>query len=341
MDPVTQGVLGAACTQLSSEKKMLAKSALIGALAGMAPDLDILIRSAEDPLLYLEFHRQFTHSLLFIPFGGLIVSLLLYPLLARRWGLSFRRTWLWCTIGVATHGLLDGCTSYGTQLLWPVTNQRFAWDTISIIDPLFTLPMLALVILAALRKRKAFVYAALAWGAFYMTLGFVQHQRAMQIGEELAQLRDGEVMRIEVKPGFANLVVWKVITETDRGFYIDAVKPRLPLLSTSGRQEVWAGDYTDKLDISRDLPWLDSDSQQARDIERFRWFSDGYIALDRDNPLRVVDVRYSLLPQQIKPLWGIELTPDATPEQHADYYMERGDSRAAVRELWEMIVPQR
>ncbi|MEZ5538213.1 MAG: metal-dependent hydrolase [Thiolinea sp.] len=337
MDPVTQGVLGAACTQLSSEKKMLAKSAVIGALAGMAPDLDILIRSADDPLLYLEFHRQFTHSLLFIPFGGLIMSLLLYPLLAKRWGLSFLRTWLWCSIGVGTHGLLDGCTSYGTQLLWPLTNQRFAWDIISIIDPLFTVPMLALVVWAALRKRKAFVYAAVVWGAVYLSLGFLQHERAMQMGEQLAQFRDGEVIRIQAKPSFGNLVVWKVMTETENGFYVDAVKPWLPVLSESGQQEIWAGDYTDKLDITRDLPWLDGNSQQARDIERFRWFSDGYIALDQTDPLRVVDVRYSLLPQQIKPLWGIALQPDAPEGQHVDYYMERGDSRSALRILWGMI----
>lgn len=340
MDPVTQGVLGAACAQASSDKKKLAKSALIGALAGMAPDLDILIRSDSDSLLYLEFHRQFTHSLLFIPLGGLIVSLFLYPLLAKRWGLSYQLTLLWCIIGVATHGLLDGCTSYGTQLLWPLTNQRFAWDTISIIDPLLTLPMLVLVVWAALKKHKALVYTALLWGAVYMTLGFVQHERAMSIGNELAQFRDGKVLRVQAKPSFGNLVVWKVITETDSGFYVDAVKPWLPVLSASGQQEIWAGDYIDKLDIERDLPWLDRDSQQARDIERFRWFSNGYIALDKNNPLRVVDVRHSMLPHQITPLWGIELEKNAPATQHANYYVERNDSGTAAAELWGMIVAQ-
>lgn len=341
MDPVTQGVVGAVCAQAVSHKKTLAKAALIGTLAGMAPDLDVLIRSDEDPLLYLEYHRQFTHSLLFIPFGGLLVSLVLYPLLGRYLGLSFRQTLWWCLVGVATHGLLDTATSYGTQLMWPLTNHRFAWDLISIIDPLFTLPLLALVIWAAIRKRKAFAYAAVLWLGLYMSFAFVQHERAMSIGEELAQFREGEVLRVDVKPSFANLVVWKVITETDQGFYIDGIKPWLPGLSGTGQQEVWAGDYTDKLDINRDLPWLESDSQQARDIERFRWFSGGYIALDQDNPLRVVDVRYSMLPQQIKPLWGIELEQGAAIEQHVDYYMERGDSRAAFRELWGMIVTPR
>lgn len=337
MDPVTQGVVGAACAQLSSDKKKLAKAAFIGAVAGMAPDLDILIRSVEDPLLYLEFHRQFTHSLLFIPFGGLIISLLLYPLLAKRWRLSYRTTLLWCVIGVATHGLLDSCTSYGTQLLWPLTNQRFAWDTMSIIDPLFTVPLLVLVVMAAIKKHRVLVYSSALWGALYLSLGFVQHGRALTMAEQLAEMRDGEIIRLQAKPSFGNLVVWKVITETETGFHVDAVKPWLPLLSESGHQELWAGDYTDKLDIARDLPWLDKNSQQARDIERFRWFSDGHIALDRHNPMRVVDVRYSMLPQQITPLWGIELEKDAAPEQHVKFYNERGDSKAAFYELWEMV----
>ena len=80
MDPVTQGAFGAVFAQLKGRQKDLAKAGVIGALAGMAPDLDILIRSDTDPLLALEYHRHFSHSLSFIPIGGLIVSLVLHPL---------------------------------------------------------------------------------------------------------------------------------------------------------------------------------------------------------------------------------------------------------------------
>ena len=47
---------------------------------------------------------------------------------------------MYSTIGYATHGIIDSLTSYGTQLFWPFSNDRFATNTISIIDPLFTLP---------------------------------------------------------------------------------------------------------------------------------------------------------------------------------------------------------
>ena len=63
MDPLTQGTIGAALPQALG-KKNLGIVAMLGFLSGLAPDLDIFIRSSTDPLLSLEYHRQFTHSLI-------------------------------------------------------------------------------------------------------------------------------------------------------------------------------------------------------------------------------------------------------------------------------------
>ena len=79
MDPLSQGAVGAAFAQSTANKKNIFKISVIGFLAGLAPDLDILINSSTDPILFLEYHRQFTHSLFFIPFGSLIVALMLFP----------------------------------------------------------------------------------------------------------------------------------------------------------------------------------------------------------------------------------------------------------------------
>lgn len=332
MDPLTQGAFGAVFAQTQGKTKDIAKAAVIGGLAGMAPDLDILISSTTDPLLALEYHRHFTHSLLFIPIGGLICSLLLHPLLGRRFGISFFQTLVWCTIGFATHGLLDACTSYGTQLLWPLSNKRFAWDTISIVDPLVTLPLLALIILAARRKARRYALVAIVWLAMYFGLSAYQHQRALNEGQKLAATRGLHILNIEAKPSFANILIWKIITETNDSYFIDAVKPGWT------KTTIWKGDTIQKLNIKQDLPWLDQDSQQAKDIERFRKFSNGYLAKDQLNPNRVVDIRYSLLPQDIKPLWGIELSQNANSDQHVQFYTERGDSKNALKRLWEMLL---
>ena len=331
MDPVTQGVLGAIVTQTRSKPAQLAKAACLGALAAMAPDLDILSRSACDPVLAIEFHRHFTHSLLFIPIGALICALVLHPLLGRRWDLPFRTTLLWCGLGYATHALLDGCTTYGTQLLWPFSDQRFAWDIVSVVDPLFTAPLLVMVWLTIKKQTRRYAVAGLGWVALYLSVGALQHERALALGLALAESRGHQALRLEVKPSFANLIVWKVIYETDDSFYVDAVKPGL------FESESWEGDSIKKLNIDSQLPWLDRESQQARDIERFTWFSAGYVALDPKDPHRIVDIRYSMLPQSIAPLWGIKLSPDADPQQHAEYYTLREKAGESLQKILGMM----
>ncbi len=331
MDPVTQGLVGAAFAQTRGPTQALAKAAVIGAIAGMAADLDILISSATDPLLAIEFHRQFTHSLFFIPLGGLLCALLLHPLLGRRWQFGFGQTLAWSTIGYATHALLDGCTTYGTMLLWPLSQQRYAIDIIAVVDPLFTLPVLVLVVLAAVKKSRRYLTLAMAWGALYLGIAFFQHERAEALGHKLAAERGHTVVRLEAKPSFGNLAVWKVVYETADRFYVDAVKPGL----TGPR--IWPGASVLKLDIKRDLPWLDPASQQARDIERFRTTSAGYIAVDSLDRNRIGDIRYAMLPHRIEPLWGIRLSPAATADAHVAFYTERSNGREAFGRIAAMI----
>ena len=161
MDPVTQGVLGASLPQaIARNKKQLGIAGLFGVFGGMAPDLDVLIQSDTDPLLFLEYHRQFTHSLFFVPFGGVMVGVLLYYLLGKRLGLTLLVSCIYTTLGYATHALLDTSTSYGTLLLWPFSNERFAWNTISVIDPLYTLPLLVGVLMAGIKKQAPFAQMA-------------------------------------------------------------------------------------------------------------------------------------------------------------------------------------
>ena len=52
--------------------------------------------------------------------------------------MSFKQIYLFSFLGYFSHGLLDACTSYGTVLFWPLSNQRVGLNIISIIDPLFT-----------------------------------------------------------------------------------------------------------------------------------------------------------------------------------------------------------
>lgn len=367
MDPFTQGAVGALAAQLGAMIAMTSASAvgrrtakrenadsaglatyqpetrnntagyfhaaLIGAVGGMAPDLDVLIRSSSDPLLALEFHRQFTHSLLAIPIIGGLAGLLAYALLGRRWRISMCQAVWWGILGCATHGVLDGCTSYGTQLLWPFSDRRIAWDLISVVDPLFTVPLAIAVFIAARRTAKWFTVAGAVWVVTYLGVAAIQHDRAIRLGQDIAAERGHDVLRLEAKPSFGNLIVWKVVYETDDGFYVDAVKPG----DGNKIRSQWQGGSIAKLDTGRGFPWLLSGSQQWRDIERFRKFSAGYIAIDPDNPMRVFDVRYSMLPHRIEPMWGVTLSPQKSTNQHVAYFTQRQDGSTSLGMLATMI----
>jgi inner membrane protein len=330
MDPLSQAVLGASATQSIATQKTIVAATILGLLSGMAPDLDTFIRSSSDPLLFLEYHRQFTHSLIFIPLGALICAAILHPIIGKRRGLKFTQTLLFCILGYATHALLDSCTNYGTQLLWPFTDQRLAWNTISIIDPLFTLPILGLIILATRKKTPILGRIALAWAITYPTIGLIQKDRAEQLGWEIAKERGHKPIKLEAKPSFGNLLVWKTVYETEDRFYVDAAR-------VGYQGKTFKGDSVEKLVIERDLPWLNLDSQQAKDIERFRWFSNNYIAKDPNIPNRIIDIRYSMVPNQINALWSLELSPKALVDQHAKYIISRERSDSQLRIFKNML----
>jgi inner membrane protein len=329
MDPLTQGLLGAVAVRNSGSK--VAKRGgvvLLGFLAGMAADLDVIIRSTSDPLLFLEYHRQFTHSLIFIPLGGLICGLVLHKLIGQRNALSWQQSVLFCTLGYATHALLDACTTYGTQLYWPFSNERVAWNIMSIIDPLYTLPIAGLLILSLRKHWRWAAPFALFWMFAYPTLGWWQRDRAEAAGHELAASRGHLVHSLEAKPSFGNILLWKIVYRTDTAYYIDAVRV--------GREpKIFPGNSIPLLILS-DIPWLRADSRQATDLERFRWFSKGYIALDPNNPQRIIDIRYSLLPNELDALWSIELSPD-TPNKPVIYQTHRSDGKEKLRQLWQML----
>ncbi len=330
MDPLTQGALGAALPQATRKKSHVRFAGALGFLSGMAADLDVLLRSSTDPLLFLEYHRQFTHSLAFIPVGGVLSALVLQWILGRRWKLGFRQTALFCTLGYATHALLDAATSYGTMLLWPFSDERFAWKIVSVVDPLFTLPLAGLVVISALRRKPVFARCALVWAGVYLALGSVQQHGALEMARDIAQSRGHAPVRLEVKPSFGNILVWKTLYEADGRYYVDAVRAGVA-------PRVYEGASVSRLDVARDLPWLEPQSQQAIDIERFRRFSDGYISQDPANSNSIIDVRYSLIPNEATALWSVEVDPYAAQTDHARFQTHRENASRRLRTLWGMI----
>ena len=327
MDPITQGTVGAAFAQSTANKNNILRIGVIGFLAGLAPDLDVLIRSSNDPILFLEYHRQFSHSLFFIPFGSLVVALLVFPLVKK--SMSLKTVYIASFLGYATHGLLDACTSYGTQLFWPFSNERVTWNNISIVDPLFTIPILILVGTAIKTRKRLFSFFAIGWAAFYLSLGFVQYERALSAANELAESRGHNAERLTLKPSFGNLILWKSIYQHEQTFYVDAIR-------TVQSSTVCLGESIKIFNYQQHLPGLDKESQQAEDVERFRWFSQDYLGFDDEKNL-VTDVRYSMLPNQIEPMWGLVIDDQRDINEHAIWWTGRDVDQSQLGLFKEML----
>jgi len=339
LDPISQGAVGAAFGQASQTIPTLRAGTLesgnqhivavswLACLAGMAPDLDVLIQSPTDPLLFLEFHRHFTHALIFIPFGALIVCACLYWSVRRT--LSLRESYVACLIGYATHGLLDACTSYGTQLFWPFSDVRVAWNNVSVVDPVVTIPLVVCVVLAARTRRLSYTLIGIGWMLVYLGIGVWQMNRALDATQQIASSRGHTATKVTVKPSFANLLVWKSIYEFEDRFYVDAVRVGMATTFCPGQS-------APRLNIDEHLPFLKRESQQARDLRRFDWFSDSYLAL-HENAYTIIDLRYSIVPNQIDPMWGIRLDPNAQAADHVEWFSTRETNRTETRLFWRML----
>jgi inner membrane protein len=309
MDTITQGVLGAAAAQSVLSRRLPRGAGLIGAIGGMAADLDIFIYSFNDPTVSWTFHRHFTHSLIFIPLGGLIVALPF--LLMKRFKDHKREVLLAAIIGYATHGLLDAFTSYGTQLLWPFTNLRVAWDWIPIVDPIYTIPLWIGVILTARTGNPKAVRTAFLLTSLYICFGGWQHYRAAKAQLDLATMRGHKIEYSRVMPAPGWLLFWRSLYVSNGRLYVDGVETRWfgPILALEGGSA--------NLTTLNDLPEsARSNAESRRRFEVLNWFADRLVA-----PIATAgtmagagesvygDMRFTAAVESLTPLWGLQFDP--------------------------------
>jgi len=149
MDPVTHGIAGALISKgyFSERYGKVATFALV--LGAVFPDIDVTADLVtRDPLAIVKYHRAITHSFVALPFFAVLLAILtraLLPLAKRkfeRWRDAESPPLAILTliygIGIASHILLDGMTSFGTRMWFPISSKRVAWDLLFIIDFSFT-----------------------------------------------------------------------------------------------------------------------------------------------------------------------------------------------------------
>jgi len=331
MDPVSQGLVGAVLPQSLSNKKEIRLAALIGFLSGLLADLDLVIRSSADPLLFLDYHRQFTHSIIFIPIGGLIAAGFCWLFLKKR--LSFWKIYFYAVLGYGTHCFLDACTNYGTQLLWPISDVRIAWNVVSIIDPIFTFPLAFFVIIAVVKRSTSFARLGLVFAVCYLLFGLYQREEAEDALLALAETRGHQVERVVVHPSIGNLLVWRSIYEADGNYYVEAVR-----VSPFSETKIYNGDSIKIFVPETELTGLDLDSVFYNDIGRFRKFARDYLVIHPDYPDTIGDLRMGILPNSIKPIWGIRIDTQNQNEHISMANYERSVDSNKIQTFINMIL---
>jgi inner membrane protein len=328
MDPVSHVLLGAGIGYAAFGNKLGRSAALIGGLAAFIPDADVFIRSSSDPLLAIQYHRHFTHALLFAPMGAAVASAVW--LIRKKWRSDTLTIWLCSLLAYVSHCLLDAATSYGTVLFWPISDVRVGWDLISIIDPIFTLALLAGLMIALVWRKTSAATIALGCGAFYLMLGGLQHSRAAAAQRHLAEQRGHSIEGCEVMPTLANNLVWRALYVYDGKIFSDRI--RVGWFSGATVVEGWAL----PLVTATDLTAAEQARDQNRSFARFNWFSEGWVARNPTDVTVLGDMRYSLSTEAFDPIWGIRFT-SVNALTEVEWVNRSRQRRISVSELWAEI----
>lgn len=327
MDPLTHALLGASAAHVAFAPKLGRRAWLIGACAGMLPDVEFFIRSAEDPLLNIEVHRQFTHAFAFIPVGGAIAAapwllsrtprVLARDVQSTSLGRAWRADWKpvlgAATLAYATHGVLDACTNYGTELLWPFSDLRVAWHWLTTIGPLMTLALLVGLFFGVRSGRRWPAVLGLLGALAYTGVAAWQQERALTAQAEIAAARGHAVDKAKMFPTVGNFFLWRSVYESGGVLHTDRVR--------AGGELTWKPGSTVALAPEASLTPAERTSERVvRDYRRFARFSDGWVARAPAVPEVYGDARYSLSTERFEPIWGVRFHPEARiPTEWVDF----------------------
>lgn len=308
MDSITQALLGATIAEAGFRERLGGRAVVFGALCGFAPDLDLFVRFA-GPWASLRWHRGPTHAFFWLTLATPLIGWLGWRL-GRRTGPL--RSWMALAfLALATHPLLDLCTSYGTMIFRPFTDARYAVDAVAIIDPVYSLPLLAAIVLAAVRWggrpwARRFAAGALVFTTLYLAFGFGMSARMTSAGRAALEERGVAVERIRAMPMLFGLnQAWIVAARDARGgVHVATGSIYRP------------GDLPFRRFTLPDDPLVEK-ALASEHGRIFRWFADGFVTARVDRTEDGVSVwledrRYALASDPARALFQARarFTPD-------------------------------
>lgn len=293
MDSLTQIVLGAACGEAVLGKKIGNKALLFGAIGGTIPDLDVFIGKLlySNEIQAMAFHRGFMHSIFFSIIGCFVFGWLTYKIYNRgkREHTTNLKDWYWLYfLSLFTHPLLDSFTPYGTQLFTPFSNYRVAFNNISVVDLLYTIPFLTCIIILMFYNRKTerrrwWLKVGFIISSAYMVLTLVNKIHIDSVFEESFKKANINYTRFSSQPTLLNNILWYAVAETDTQYHLTFYS------------------LLDKSDVAEEIITVDKNhnllDMNDQDLKTLTWFSNDYynLSASEDNTYKYVDLRYPML----------------------------------------------
>lgn len=287
MDSLTQIVLGAAVGEAILGKKIGNRAMVWGGIGGTIPDLDVIFGAFMDEADALAFHRGISHSFFFSIVGAFLFGWLVHRLYKNKEINASLKDWQLLFFGALfTHPILDSFTSYGTQLFAPFSNYRVAFGNISVADPLYTLPFLICLIVAAFyhrsnEKRQKWNYAGLIISSLYMIFTLVNKQRVTTIFERNLKEQGIAYSKKSMIPTILNNVLWYCIADTEDGY----VQAHYSFFDKSDKMKFST--------LQKNHQLLDG-AENDKSVKILKWFTDGFynVVQKSDQEYQLNDLRY-------------------------------------------------
>jgi inner membrane protein len=213
------------------------QAVVVGAAAAAFPDLDFMLGYVSE-LTYLRGHRGITHSVILLP----LWALLLAWLLARLFGGEARDRGGWRALyPVACAALLlhiagDLITQFGTMILAPLSDRRYALGTTFIIDLGVSGILVAGLVASALWRRSR-VPAGIAFVALagWIGLGAIGRGEAIDAARAYATANGIPVVAVDAAPRPASPFNWTAIVFDGERYHYAHLNTRRsePLVATA------------------------------------------------------------------------------------------------------------
>lgn len=238
MDTITQALLGAACANVCGRHALGKRAARWGAVGGALPDLDIFAGLAGGPWIEMQHHRGVSHALWFGPVVGSAIGWALWLRYARlrerdpdhedaALGGPGQHVWwmLVLAVSILSHPLLDLFTSYGTQLFAPFSDHRFAINAIGIIDPVYTLPLVAALTLGkpSVASKRRLSAAALVFTTGYLCYGAWLNARAEALATASLVARGASAPTVTAYPRIFQIFQRRLVGRADGRLFVGQV----------------------------------------------------------------------------------------------------------------------